>query len=937
MPRYSLSSRHELSASTSVTSDGTHTWTSKAAQRDSCDGPSPSRRPIAKLEDFQLIRVLGKGHAGKVLLVKHTPTNAVRAMKAVSKRSVLAYGELYHTLAEQSILRRFATSEPHNRFVSRLYHSFTDKENFYFVMEFHPGGDLATQMEIHGVLGDHRTRFYAADIVQGLEDLHRHGIINRDLKPENILLNAHGHAVLADFGLSKEFGYRGSPEPVYVVLYPGQICPPSWAGAGAGSLRKDSTGGDRITIDRAYSFVGTAEYIAPEVVQRGEYSYAVDWWALGCIMLESLIGQVPFKRRDSEPVVELWTKILTDPWERILNSHTEALIDNATWELLDALLQKDPMWRITEPAIKAHRYFDRVDWDAVRKGEYEDPYKLELDPVAEYNTNYFPKLCLEEYPTVDMTGHDGTDATFAPPTPLNDNELYLTEQEKYRLELETFAWSREEAEWNYQAVLENGSEESSLREAMRATDTATAMKSEDLARLTDSVVIAAAGDPLLPPETISDTDEDTGGTPALMKALPSVSLDTRPGVAEEGELDATIDKALKPLPKPPMTPSSPKLASPATPPVTSPTSQVTTSPIRSPKSIASVAPVPIPLGPRLARQLSPELHLPSCLPSSGLSVSEIMSIRSLRPGTPDRLIRRHATRASIDTLPIARLSVELNGSITRLDDEEWEEVSLPDGDDASSPNGYGSGIGPHSFFSRLRHRPSTLVGSGLRRQTRISVTSSRGSSPTKPHHARTAVASRSIERTKRAIEKIKTFPKFRSLSPDKPAFEGQAILNKRDDNIIPFRSGHRQPYQSSLVESADSTDGIKASRARQRTSSAIHDGWKPPSPPRPPMAARRYTELGWLDQVRLSKTSSELDQHKRASLLPIELPVNPRNVLGKNKKTRAPANDPESSTGGSSSERSVSSSNVEPPQLVLDEMDRMDLSFDPDDWTEKEA
>ena len=92
-------------------------------------------------------------------------------MKAISKRSVLTYDELFHTLTEQAILKRFAVEEPGNAFITRLHHSFTDRENFYFVMDFYPGGDLATQMEIHGLLGHHRTRFYAADIVYGLEHL----------------------------------------------------------------------------------------------------------------------------------------------------------------------------------------------------------------------------------------------------------------------------------------------------------------------------------------------------------------------------------------------------------------------------------------------------------------------------------------------------------------------------------------------------------------------------------------------------------------------------------------------------------------------------------------------------------------------------------------------------------------------------------------------
>lgn len=157
------------------------------------------KRSGTKLEHFELIRVVGKGCAGRVdsssldrstadgqvLLVRHSPTNTCHAMKAISKRSVLLTGELEHTMAELSILKRFAMYEPYNQFVCKLNYAFTDRENFYFVMDFYPGGDLATQMEIHGALGATRTRFYACDIVQALEDMYailssHPGAIGRD-------------------------------------------------------------------------------------------------------------------------------------------------------------------------------------------------------------------------------------------------------------------------------------------------------------------------------------------------------------------------------------------------------------------------------------------------------------------------------------------------------------------------------------------------------------------------------------------------------------------------------------------------------------------------------------------------------------------------------------------------------------------------------------
>jgi protein-serine/threonine kinase len=157
---------------------------------------------------------------------------------------------------------------------------------------------------------------------------HRHGVILRDLKPENILLNSAGHCVIADFGLSKAFDYRGEPQPLHVPLYQGEMVLPHWAGKGMGSIRAGSTGKKRIVMDRAWSFVGTTEYLvscqtlicadaqAPEVVKGQEYSYAVDWWGLGCIIFECLLGRVPFRKDDEEPPVSFTCRIgskLTTP------------------------------------------------------------------------------------------------------------------------------------------------------------------------------------------------------------------------------------------------------------------------------------------------------------------------------------------------------------------------------------------------------------------------------------------------------------------------------------------------------------------------------------------------------------------------------------------------------------------------------------------------
>ncbi|KNZ62425.1 AGC protein kinase [Puccinia sorghi] len=148
------------------------------------------------------MRVLGKGCAGKVLMVKYrrpggNHPSQVYAMKSIKKNHVLSHRELQHTLTKQSVLRRVADEPDSNPFI--------DKDHLFLVMGFHPGRDLATQLARWGRLGRDQARFYAAEITERVTSLHRSGVIYRDLKPENILIAFDGHIVLTDFGLSKKF------------------------------------------------------------------------------------------------------------------------------------------------------------------------------------------------------------------------------------------------------------------------------------------------------------------------------------------------------------------------------------------------------------------------------------------------------------------------------------------------------------------------------------------------------------------------------------------------------------------------------------------------------------------------------------------------------------------------------------------------------------
>lgn len=265
------------------------------------------------IDDFEMMRVLGKGCAGKVLLVRHKKSDSMYALKAIMKRHVLAHQELQHTLTEQAVLKRMAR-EAKDPFVVKLWWSFHDKDNLYLVMDFHPGGDLATQLARWGRLGRDRARFYAAEIVEGVDGLHAAGVIYRDLKPENILIGSDGHIVLTDFGLSKEFPRRNAaitapatpsgsrsdfsqPLPHWMKGEDGTKAPAAWAIG-----QNDTT----------TTFCGTAEYLAPEVIQGQSYSYEVDWWSFGTMLYEMLTGIV------SGPCVTSSLAMLNShaPWAR---------------------------------------------------------------------------------------------------------------------------------------------------------------------------------------------------------------------------------------------------------------------------------------------------------------------------------------------------------------------------------------------------------------------------------------------------------------------------------------------------------------------------------------------------------------------------------------------------------------------------------------------
>ncbi|XP_064648701.1 serine/threonine-protein kinase N2-like isoform X2 [Lineus longissimus] len=324
---------------------------------------SSSVSQFMSMENFRCISVLGRGHFGKVLLSQYKNTGEYFAIKALKKGDIISREEVESLLSEKRIFE-VANSIRHP-FLVNLFACFQTEEHVCFVMEYAPGGDL--MMHIHNdVFSEPRTVFYTGCVVLGLQYLHEHSIVYRDLKLDNLLLDTEGFLKIADFGLCKEgMGFN----------------------------------------DRTSTFCGTPEFLAPEVLTETSYTRAVDWWGLGVLIFEMLVGESPFPGDDEE---EVFDSIVNDEVRYPRYLSTEAIA------IMRRLLRRNPERRLGSSErdaedVKKQAFFRNVDWDALLMRKVKPPFiptVVSMEDVSNFDEEFTAELAIltppkEPHPLTD--------------------------------------------------------------------------------------------------------------------------------------------------------------------------------------------------------------------------------------------------------------------------------------------------------------------------------------------------------------------------------------------------------------------------------------------------------------------------------------------------------------------------------------------------------
>ena len=315
--------------------------------------------PDISMSMFKIISVIGRGFYGKVMLCENNENGEIVAIKSIHKSRLIQENKVHTVIAERNIL-----AKAQHPFIVGLRFAFQTPSKFYLGLEYAPGGELFFHMQKRGCLPLNDVRIYVAEISLALTHLHRNGIIYRDLKPENVLLDKEGHVKLTDFGLSKDLAFIGA---------------------------------------NTATFCGTTEYLAPEVIRRENYDYAVDWWSLGVLTYEVLFGKTPFS---SSNRARLFQNICEkDPV-------FPDCADKDVVQFISVLLTKDQRKRPGFDYIRNLPFFRNLDFNEVLQRKCQPEFIPEIENISKPN-NFDPEFTNEEAADSFVMPVFGTNEKFA--------------------------------------------------------------------------------------------------------------------------------------------------------------------------------------------------------------------------------------------------------------------------------------------------------------------------------------------------------------------------------------------------------------------------------------------------------------------------------------------------------------------------------------------
>ena len=330
---------------------------------------SRKSREKQSIRDYESIAIIGRGAFGEVHVCREKKTGKIYAIKKIKKNILIIKNQIRHVLNEQILMSK--ASSP---WIVELKASFQEDEYLYLVMEYLPGGDLMNLLIQKDILTEKEAKFYISELILAIESIHNLDCIHRDIKPDNILIDKNGHIKLSDFGLAKisDKLYEKEDEK-YKNFLP----------------NKNNEKNHKMTHNKNFSCVGTAYYVAPEVLKKSGYDKDIDWWSVGIIFFEMLVGYAPFCSKET---TEVCYKVLN--WKDFLNIPKKVKLSEEAKDLIYKLINNsdDRLGKNGSEEIKRHPFFKDVNWNNIRKSKA--PFIPQLK--NEYDTKYFEKFEVKE-------------------------------------------------------------------------------------------------------------------------------------------------------------------------------------------------------------------------------------------------------------------------------------------------------------------------------------------------------------------------------------------------------------------------------------------------------------------------------------------------------------------------------------------------------------